>query len=502
MSGLASLAGYGSDSDDDADVPSTSTSVAARVASTSKPSSSKPSSSKPSSSTSASSSRPNSILPPPKSGLSSKLPPPSAGKSNTQPSGSGLSLPPPSSSTNKRKVIKVDSIQSVQDGNDDDDQGNRSKLAETKKPKLGSAIASKHSLFGMLPAPKRKDDEILAERKKEADASKAAKAVEDSETPALTEAPLRINERVARSASPEADRGAAEASTGKAKSKSNDAFRAMLGLKPAAKPAISKSSTSAQPARSTAESLFITQPSQQSQPSSRAAQTSMQKNPNGTPASGEAAIKTESAPVDFFSLGSSRSSANAPSSSTNPSFSISAAPVIDQPNMQRSEPPCTSAPESDEYPGWQLDPDGSWLPITPEAQAQYAAYQQSLLPPQLSTATISKAASNLDGTRDLLAAGLTPDDIRAFDASSAAHDAYMSSKGGGEGDSDKYAAAAEFAAGNREVRQERKPGMLKGLRKGQLSSLVSLASENRGKMEDKWQRGRDAQARRSNQYGW
>lgn len=78
----------------------------------------------------------------------------------------------------------------------------------------------------------------------------------------------------------------------------------------------------------------------------------------------------------------------------------------------------------------------------------------------------------------------------------------MSSKGGGEGNSDKYAAAAEFAAGNREVRQERKPGMLKGLRKGQLSSLVSLASENRGKMEDKWQRGRDAQARRSNQYGW
>ncbi len=45
--------------------------------------------------------------------------------------------------------------------------------------------------------------------------------------------------------------------------------------------------------------------------------------------------------------------------------------------------------------------------------------------------------------------------------------------------------------------------MLKGLRKGQLSSLVSLAGENRGKLgKEKWQRGRDAQARRSNQYGW
>lgn len=120
--------------------------------------------------------------------------------------------------------------------------------------------------------------------------------------------------------------------------------------------------------------------------------------------------------------------------------------------------------------------------------------------PSTGISNSTRGASNLDGTRDLLAAGLTPDDIRAFDASTAAREAYLKT-GGGDDDADKYAAAADFAAGNRDVPQ-RKPGMLKGLRKGQLSTLVSLANENRSKLEERWQRGRDAQARRSNRYGW
>lgn len=138
------------------------------------------------------------------------------------------------------------------------------------------------------------------------------------------------------------------------------------------------------------------------------------------------------------------------------------------------------------------------MPITAEAQAQFVAYQQSLV--RSSLASSSKSTPNLDGTRDLLAAGLTPQDIQAFDASTAARQAYLSASGD-ETDSDKYAAAAEFAAGNRDVPQ-RKPGMLKGLKKGQLSSIVNLAAENRAQLEQRWKKGREAMARGMNQYGW
>ncbi|SPO31127.1 uncharacterized protein UTRI_05228_B [Ustilago trichophora] len=491
MSGLASLAGYGSDSDDD-EIPS----VSPTVASTSNTAVSITAASKPSTS------KLGSMLPPPKSGLASKLPPPSSSSTSSKPSGSGLSLPPPTAST-KRKVIKVDSLPSFkdhEDGQDSDEDGRAS--SESKKPKLGSSLTGKstsnHSLFGMLPAPKRKDDEVLAERKKEAEARKVARAMEESDAPALTEAPLRIVEHVARSTSPEeSDEVAAslEATSSKAKGKDNDAFRAMLGLKPAAKKRSAPASAPSFAPATASSSASQTQASKPLQPSQAPAALNATTNMNPS----ASLSKVDSAPVDFFSLGPTRPSTSTASSSHIASLAVSAAPVIEHPEPHRSTGEANPPDDASEYPGWQLDPDGSWVPITPEAQAQLLAYQQSLSDIPTTTAS-SRGASNLDGTRDLLAAGLTPDDILAFDASTAAREAYLQGDGE-EGDSDKYAAAAEFAAGNREV-QQRKPGMLKGLRKGQLSSLVSLARENRGKLEERWQRGRDAQARRSNQYGW
>lgn len=268
----------------------------------------------------------------------------------------------------------------------------------------------------------------------------------------------------------------------KPKGKNNDAFRAMLGLKPAAKPPSTKPTQEA--ARSKAVTGIQLPPLQPKQPSTM-------------PDPGISVAKVEAAPLDFFSL-EAKPSTRSSATQSGASFTISAAPSIDQP-FEPEEPaePAAEAP-LDEYPGWQLDADGSWVPVTPEAHAQLAAYEQSLAPAPTAT---SKGAANLDGTRDLLAAGLTPDDIRAFDASAAARDAY--SRGGDDDtDADKYAAAAEFAAGNRDAMAQRKPGMLKGLKRGQLSSLISLADENRSKAEEKWKRGRDARARRANQYGF
>lgn len=495
--GLTSLAGYGSDADEE-DVQSASPAVAPSGSGTGK-------------NPEPSSSGPGPVFPPPKSALASKLPPPSASASSSKPGASGLSLPPPVTSS-KRKVIKVDSLPAFQDNEDgpglDDDGRNGS---DSKKPKLSAsrpdASSNRHSLFGMLPAPKRKDDEVLAERKKEAEARRAAKALEESDTPALVAAPLRISENALRSPSPEESETAGTqrevslgASTSKPKGKNNDAFRAMLGLKPAATTPATPASSASAP---TAKDIPTTQTSMQP---SKLLQSSSVLSKAADAGSTAASNKAESAPFDFFSLGTTPSTRSAAASAPSSSLSISAAPTVARPDTQTDAEQAHSAGDTSQYPGWQLDPDGSWIPVTPEAHAQLLAYQQSLSSPHdthaaPSTNAASRGAANLDGTRDLLAAGLTPDDIRSFDASSAARDAYLSRGSGADEDSDKYAAAAEFAAGNREV-QQRKPGMLKGLRKGQLSSLVSLASENRSKLEERWQRGRDAQARRSNQYGF
>ncbi|GAC93233.1 hypothetical protein PHSY_000796 [Pseudozyma hubeiensis SY62] len=481
-SGLASLASYDSDSDDQDAAPALVTAPSSHVVSTAP-------------APAASSSKLGSLLPPPKAGLTSKLPPPSSSSK-----GSGLSLPPPtSSSSSKRKVIKIDSLNSFkesEDGADSDDAAEGS--ANSKKPKLAIGAtnggSSKHSLFGMLPAPKRKDDEVLAERSRQAEARKAAKAVEGSDTQMVADERLRFHAEAEHASSHEAPNESATASNSKTKGKNNDAFRAMLGLKPstAAKPNPSAASTS-----STARAHTGTAPRTSS------SHSAVQLPASSHSAAETAAIPTSkpdaAAPVDFFSISTAPRSSKAASSSQTSSFSISAAPVIDHPKTQQSEEGVDSGPNDEsEYPGWQLDPDGSWVPVTPEAQAQFLAYQQSTTTP--SAPPTSKSASNLDGTRDLIAAGLTPEDIQAFDASSAARQAYLSADGD-EADSDKYAAAAEFAAGNREI-QQRKPGMLKGLRKGQLSSLVSLAGENRAKLEKRWQRGREQNARRTNQYGF
>lgn len=466
MSGLALLSGYGSDSDSDDGAPSAvqsaaskgATTAAAAAAAATATNSAKPSSS-----------RLGSLLPPPKSASASP-------KSNA----SGLSLPPPTAS--KRKMIKIGSLQSVDQRPDQED----SDVVETKKPRLGTASTSKHSLFGMLPAPKRKDDEVLAERKKEADKRKADKVLDESETPSIVEAPLKIVQDVDRSVSPEVPTGG-EVENSKPKAKTNDAFRAMLGLKPAAKkpPATPLDASITPVAKPNHTTTGAHKQSASPKPTQPTAATS----------------KVHAAPVDFFSLNTPLSNLKSASvTSSNSTVSISAAPAIDAPQQRESH----SASEENEesYPGWALDPDGSWVPITPEAQAQLNAYQASLSPPPppATTSSSSRGASNLDGTRDLLAAGLTPEDIASFDAASAARNAYVENDGA---DSDKYAIAAEFAAGNRDAgMQQRKPGMVKGLRKGQLSSLISLANENRGKLEEKWQRGRDGQAQRARRYGW
>lgn len=310
-------------------------------------------------------------------------------------------------------------------------------------PKARSTAASKpsgskHSLFGMLPPPKRPDSQVLAEREQKENQRRAARRPEETdeqEEEVQTSRPVDVFELPSL----------------EGKAKNNDSFRAMLGLKGSAPAGTSASDTSPTQTRSI-------------QPEIRSA-----------PALAESLPKPKSTP----------------------SFQISAAPAI----TSSPSPPAPTESVSEENPGWQLVPDGSWVPVTPEAQAQYHAYLASTLStPAVLNHKRKRASDNFDGTRDLLNAGIDPNDIETFDASlvaSAAHAATTADAA----ETDKYAAAAEFAAGNREATAP-KPGHLRGLRRGQLSTLVNMANENRSALEQKWQRGREARSRAGNQYGF
>lgn len=305
--------------------------------------------------------------------------------------------------------------------------------APAPKP-IAKPSGSKHSLFGMLPPPKRKDSEVRAEREQLAQQRKVAQHSDEED---VGSAPLELVE--------EPEQG---------KAKTNDAFRAMLGLKPS-------------------QTAPVQQPTAAAAPSISNAETTVKANPNAPAAPSIPNVETTA------------------KAKPKASFQISAAPDV----TPVAEPPAKE--EEDTYPGWQLDPDGSWVPVTPEAQAQYQTYLASTAPAP--TQKRKREHDNLDGTRDLLSAGINPDDIQSFDVSSATRAAYDTNADAQ--DTDKYAAAAEFAAGNREATAP-KAGHLRGLRRGQLSTLVNLAAENRSSLEQKWQRGREARSRAGNQYGF
>ncbi|PWY98031.1 hypothetical protein BCV70DRAFT_139093, partial [Testicularia cyperi] len=467
------------------------------------------------------------------SSLASLLPQP---RSQAEGRTSGLSLPPPKSvpgpsragatSTKRKLQIKVDALQA--EGNEDADfpVPNTEPEVQAKKTKLTpGASSNRSSLFGMLPAPKRKDEEIRAERQREAQERRAAK--QDSESsglltnasPMTLRLPAATTSAIADDEDDNDDNDIEVPDPLKPQSKTNDAFRAMLGLKPVSQGA----SASRLHTKTTAQSNIL---SSASPPNSRPhakgialpppkshdrqnVSTTLPETRGGRPGQQATGSDIPAAPKQDSLLRSdppAAPSGRKTASSIGPSFRVAAAPAIEQPETALTDnTPDTATSEPDAYPGWQLDPDGSWVPVTPEAHAQYQAWMtsnasQSVYDSGASSSSSRRANGNLDGTRDLISAGIDLEQIQAFDAGSAARAA--DNAGETSNNDDRYAAAASFAAGNRDALVQQRPGHLKGLRKGQLSSLVSLAQENRSKLEQQWQHGREARHRAGNQYGF
>lgn len=166
----------------------------------------------------------------------------------------------------------------------------------------------------------------------------------------------------------------------------------------------------------------------------------------------------------------------APAASTR-APAISAAP--DVPDRAPSPSPPPEEDDADRYKGWQQDLDGSWYPVTPEAHAVYAAW---------AAAHAQSAAAAAAVPRNAHAA--------TFDA---------------QAELQRSAPAAAPAPvesrprPDNQVSERLKTDKFVNMRarnKGQLTSLLAMAHENRSALEERWSQGRAKMRENKKRYGF
>ena len=326
---------------------------------------------------------------------------------------------------NKRKAerlqIRIESVQS------------QKRVDKSKKIKLKAAEKKPegHSLLNLLPAPKHKNPILAAKRK------------DDEE----------VNDFGLQS-DPSSSAGSLtliDSDVSKNKTKANDDFRAMLGLK--------NSSNLRKGSNVTQEPNFIAQDQEQKQ------KKSLLLWPEES-----TSISVVPTPYQPFQRSAS---------------SISAAPTVeDQQSIQHENNHEHFIDQQDPYTGWQQGPEGNWFPVTPEAHAQYEKF------------LFEQSHQKVDGENTLHVGQ--------------AHDYHASTI---NSDIDrKYALAAASVRGSDQSsnhisenndegeKKNEKSLNLRAKRKGQLSSLIAQAEEKKDKLEEKWAKGRTARNEAKSKY--
>lgn len=271
-----------------------------------------------------------------------------------------------------------------------------------KRPRTTSSDTPTHSLFSMLPEPKRKEP-----IKKSVDDNQGHESLVDDDVR------LVIHDT--------------DTTT---KKKGNDDFRAMLGLAP--------------------------KPSK--------------------PATNKAPVIVEARPVSSPASEGKPPSTNQPASTF--THSLSAAPEVRE---RAPTPEPAPAPEPTSYPGWKQDADGGWYPITPEAHAQYAAWaaqmqqeaEASVRTPALTSAPMAEfdvAAEVQRAAPSRPASVPTPKPVR---------ENLVSEK----------------------LRTDKFTNM-RARTRGQLTSLLAMAHENRPMLEEKWAQGKSKMRENKKRYGF
>lgn len=438
-------------------------------------------------------------------GLLSSLPPP---KSSSSSSGLSSNDKKPAGGKRKQHQIRIEASSRLSDASDDERDATEIKKAKANiKKSDGPASSSKHSLFGMLPAPTRKGP------------PSPPKSAQEEEFGQVGEGRLTVTEPAAADA------------TGK--KKGNADFRAMLGLKPKADQggAVSPSKPTESPAMKTenelersAVSTMNMPPTSNLRPLPSPNAASLEPPPKA--ASPEYLNSTTSSAMDFFGLSSPVSkvatSEILPVTAPRPSFGTRTAPAAVASASSRTLSAAPTVEEASPYPGWLQNPDGSWIPVTPEAQEAFAAHHAA----QAASGADPHAEEREREMERLRAQGVDIDSLATIDAGTQAGSADFARRpqpsasmahGGTTSSLDaKYAQAAaamahvpagpgesdEVGDGSDQKKRRDKMTSTRARHKGQLTSLFAQAEEKRDSLEEKWAKGRANRQGAREKYGF
>lgn len=150
--------------------------------------------------------------------------------------------------------------------------------------------------------------------------------------------------------------------------------------------------------------------------------------------------------------------------------SFSAAPVVE--DRTKSEP----EPTTNAYPGWKRDPDGSWYPVTPEAHAMYAAWAQYTQKEAELHVPHHLPVTNFDASAEL-------DRVPKIPSQAPAPETRPESLVSEKLRTDKFT-------------------NMRARTRGQLTSLLAMAHENRPMLEERWSQGKSKMRENKKRYGF
>jgi len=171
------------------------------------------------------------------------------------------------------------------------------------------------------------------------------------------------------------------------------------------------------------------------------------------------------------------------------SAAFSTAPNVGEPkandHVTQSQNAGTSQePMPEHFPGWRRDPDGSWFPVTPEAHAVYAAWAQQ----QAQQSTQALPYHNLSqgppaASFDVSAELEHVPRILPNDTASPAHRSTRENLVSEKLRTDKFT-------------------NMRARTRGQLTSLLAMAHENRPMLEERWAQGKSKMRDNKKRYGF
>ncbi|WFD23040.1 hypothetical protein MEQU1_001724 [Malassezia equina] len=162
---------------------------------------------------------------------------------------------------------------------------------------------------------------------------------------------------------------------------------------------------------------------------------------------------------------------------TTHTHALSAAPDVEE----RAPPEVEPEPEVTSYPGWKQDADGGWYPVTPEAHAQYAAWashaQQEAEAAAMAHVPKKAALADFDVAAEMQRAG--PSRPTTAPAPKPERENLVSER----------------------LRTDKFTNM-RARNRGQLTSLLAMAHENRPMLEEKWAQGKSKMRENKKRYGF